>query len=302
MAYTLTEGSAVSVTHPALGIAGAGRVGSAMARLLAQRGWPVAGVWSRHYAAAQRLAEQVGCAAWENGGDLRRADLVVVCVPDDAISGVAAAVALAGGWRTNQGVVHCSGAVEVSALQPAQAAGACIGGFHPLQAFATVEAAMDILPGSFFALEGEGALRQWLPALVEALSGSYEWLRPGTRALYHAAAVFASNYLVTLFDVASQLMQAAGFEPAAAQEALLPLTSGAVRNLGTIGLPAALTGPIRRGDADTVARHLEALAGYQPAVAQLYLHLARHTVPLARQLDADRAQQIDDLLERRTRM
>lgn len=287
--------------RPRLGIAGAGRVGSALARLLAARGWPVAGVWSRQAASAQYLANQVGCAAWDTAQQLQYADLVLLCVPDQTIPDVAAQVAQAGGWRVNQGVVHCSGAVEVGALAPAQAAGACIGGFHPLQAFATTEAAMAILPGSFFALEGEGALRTWLPALVESLNGSYQWLRPGARALYHAAAVFASNYLVTLFAVAADLMQEAGFGADEAQEALLPLTRGAVHNLETVGLPTALTGPIRRGDAATVTRHLEALVDYAPPVAQLYLHLARRTVPLARQLDAGHAQQIDDLLERRTR-
>lgn len=301
MAHIASYGTTDPLTRPRLGFAGAGRVGSALARLLADRGWPVAGVWSQHTTSAQRLAEQVGCVTWDSPEQLRHADLVFVCVPDQAIADVAAQVALAGGWRPNQGVVHCSGAVEISALAPAQAAGACIGGFHPLQAFATAEAAMAILPGSFFAVEGEGALRHWLPALVGALEGSYQWLRPGTRALYHAAAVFASNYLVTLFDVATHLMQEAGFDAGEAQEALLPLTRGTVHNLGTVGLPAALTGPIRRGDAATVARHLEALVGYAPPVAQLYLHLARHTVPLARQLDAAHAQQIDDLLERRTR-
>ena len=300
MNYDTTEPRTTSGPRPVLGIAGAGRVGSALARLLTQRGWEVAGVWSGHTSTAQRLADQIGSRAWDDAARLRDADLVLLTVPDQTIAGVAAQIAAAGGWRVNQGVVHCSGAVELSALAPAHDAGACVGGFHPLQAFATIEAAMAVLPGSFFALEGEGELRVWLPALVETLDGTYQWLRPGARALYHAAAVFASNYLVTLFDVATHLMQEAGFEAEAAQEALLPLTGGTVRNLGTVGLPAALTGPIRRGDTGTVARHLEALVRYEPSVAQLYLHLARHTVPLARQLDPDCAQQIDDLLERRT--
>lgn len=300
MNYDTTQPRTMSGPRPTLGIAGAGRVGSALAHLLTQRGWEVAGVWSGHAATAQRLADQIGSRAWDDAARLRDADLVLLTVPDQTIADVAAQIAAAGGWRVNQGVVHCSGAVELSALAPAHNVGACVGGFHPLQAFATIEAAMAVLPGSFFALEGEGELRVWLPALVETLDGTYQWLRPGARALYHAAAVFASNYLVTLFDVATHLMQEAGFEAEAAQEALLPLTGGTVRNLGTVGLPAALTGPIRRGDTGTVTRHLEALVRHDPSVAQLYLHLARHTVPLARQLDPDCAQQIDDLLERRT--
>ncbi|MBK6431286.1 hypothetical protein [Candidatus Amarolinea dominans] len=99
------------------------------------------GVWSRSPDSAARLAQQVGAAAWTDPARLAEAQLVLLTVPDGAIAACCQAVAQAGGWRSGQGVVHCSGAVEVSALAPAQVAGAVIGGFHPLQAFATVEAA-----------------------------------------------------------------------------------------------------------------------------------------------------------------
>jgi len=273
--------------RPALAIAGAGRVGSALALLLSQRGWPIRGVWSRSPDAAARLAQPIGAAAWSDPACLAEADLVLLTVPDGAIGGWAQAIAQAGGWREGQGVVHCSGAVEVSALAPAQAAGAWIGGFHPLQAFATVEAARAVLPGSFFALEGAGPLRTWLPALAESLNGTWQWLKPGARPLYHAGAVFASNYVVTLFSVGVRLLTQAGLTPAQAAAALLRLTEGAVHNLVTVGLPGALTGPIRRGDAQTITRHLEALTAQAPDLTDLYRALACQTLPLAQALNLD---------------
>ncbi|MBK6431287.1 DUF2520 domain-containing protein [Candidatus Amarolinea dominans] len=121
-----------------------------------------------------------------------------------------------------------------------------------------------MLPGSFFALEGAGPLCDWLPALAAALDGAWQWLKPGARPLYHAGAVFASNYVVTLFSVGVRLLTQAGLTPTQASAALLSLTQGAVRNLATVGLPAALTGPIRRGDAETVVRHLAALDATPP--------------------------------------
>ena len=273
--------------RPTLAIAGAGRVGSALALLLAGRGWTIRGVWSRSPDPAGRLAQQVGAAAWTDPARLAEAQLVLLTVPDGAIAACCQAVAQAGGWRSGQGVVHCSGAVEVSALAPAQVAGAVIGGFHPLQAFATVEAALTVLPGSFFALEGAGPLTAWLPALAQSLNGTWQWLAPGARPLYHAGAVFASNYVVTLFSVGVNLLTQAGLTPTQASAALLSLTQGAVRNLATVGLPAALTGPIRRGDAETIVRHLAALDAAAPALSDLYRALARQTLPLAQSLNLD---------------
>ncbi len=276
-----------SMSRPTLAIAGAGRVGSALALLLAQRGWPIRGVWSRSPDSAARLAQQVGAAMWTDPVCLAEAQLVLLTVPDGAIGDCAQAIAQAGGWRAGQGVVHCSGAVEVTALAPAQAAGAWIGGFHPLQAVATIEAALAVLPGSFFALEGDGPLRTWLPALARSLGGTWQWLTPGARPLYHAGAVFASNYVVTLFSVGVRLLAQAGLTPDQASAALVHLTAGAVRNLGTVGLPGALTGPIRRGDAATITRHLDALTAQAPELADLYRALAWQTLPLAQALNLD---------------
>lgn len=283
----MPQSSSDSTPRPTLAIAGAGRVGSALARLLGQRGWQISGVWSRSADAVARLAQQIGAAPWTDAADLASAELVLLTVSDGAIGPCAEAIARAGGWRVGQGVVHCSGAVEVSALAPAATAGAWIGGFHPLQAFATTEAALAVLPGSFFALEGDGPLRDWLPALADSLAGRWQWLTAGARPLYHAGAVFASNYVVTLFSVGVRLLTQAGLAPEQASTALLHLTEGAVRNLAAVGLPGALTGPIRRGDAATVTRHLHALDARAPDLAGLYRALALQTLPLAQALNLD---------------
>jgi len=268
-----------SGNKPTIGFVGAGVVGGALARRLAEAGYPVVAVASRSFGSAVALAAAVpGCAALGSLDDVAaKADVVFITTPDDAIASVAASTA----WRAGQAVVHCSGALSVDVLAPAARAGVRVGSFHPLQTFASLDRALVSLTGTTFVLEGDDLpLLSTLQDMAEALGGRSVLLRSEDKVLYHAAAVLSSNYVVTLLQQAAELWEAFGRTKEEALTALLPLLRGTAANLESLGLPAALTGPISRGDLITVAKHLEALESF-PDVAAVYRTLAEATVPIA---------------------
>jgi len=258
-------------------------VGSALARLLVTQGYSVVSLYNRNLHACRRLADQVGAQACSRPEEATHdADLVFITTPDDAIAPVCQAVADAGGWHAGQAVVHCSGALPAQeVLAPAAAAGAHVGGLHPLQSFADVETAIEYLPGSYFGVEADDVLKPALNAIVAGMGGHILPISPADKTLYHASAVIACNYVVGIFGVAVRLLQNLGIPERDAEAALLPLLESTVHNLRAVGLPEALTGPLARGDVGTLERHIRALDKHEPALGDLYRRLGRATLPLA---------------------
>jgi predicted short-subunit dehydrogenase-like oxidoreductase (DUF2520 family) len=276
-----------------IAIIGAGRLGGAIGRLLAEgpeAGYHVVAATGRTRRTASAAARFIGSG--EPLTDVSRAaseaDIVLITTPDRQISTVCERIAQRGGFRRGALVAHASGAGTRELLDAARAAGALRAVIHPLQSVPDRERGVALLPGSFFRIEADpGALRR-ARALVHALGGVElslpRWKAdPASAALYHAGAVAASNYLVTLLDFAARHLQALGADRRQALRALLPLAKGTLANLEQLGSPAALTGPIARGDAPTVAGHVAALKLRAPELLELYLQLARQTVPLARE-------------------
>jgi len=281
-----------------IGFIGAGTTGTALAVRLSQKGYPVLAVSSRSLLSAQRLAQLVaGCKAYESAQEVADvAELVFITTPDDVIGKIADETQ----WRAGQNVVHCSGAYSIDILEPARQAGANVGSFHPLQTFAGVNQAIDNLPGSAFALEAEGPLLSTLKELTSALDGNWAELKSGDKVLYHAAAVFVSNYLVTLVKLALDLWQGFGVPPEEATKALLPLLKGTVNNIENIGLPNCLTGPVARGDLGTISKHLGALEKRNASLLTTYKELGLQTIPIALakgKVDEKRAVELKTLLK-----
>ncbi len=279
---------------------GAGKVGTAAAVHLAQAGLSIVAVTTRHPATAALAAELTGAeAGTDNVAAAVRARIVLVTTNDDAVAEVAAQVAQAGAFRPGQLVVHMSGALKLSVLEPAARAGADIGCAHPIRSFATREQAIRDIGGAVFGVTaGPGAAGE-LEALVAALGGRAVEVDDDRKIVYHAAAVMASNYLVAVEDAAVRLLAAAGFDDASATEALAPLARGTLDNVAQMGATAALTGPIVRGDADTVRGHLEALRKLPGDSLELYKALGRHTLEIARRrgtLDASAVERLTELL------
>ena len=262
-----------------LGFIGAGTVGTALAVLLSSKGYPVTGVSSRSQASAENLAKAVdGCRVLKNNQDVAdTAELVFITTPDDTIARVASQVK----WHNGQSVVHCSGADSTDILEPARKSGAMVGSFHPLQTLAGVKQAKENIPGSTFAVEAEELLLGTLKDMATALGGHWIELKASDKVVYHAAAVFACNYLVTLVKLATDLWQTFSIPPDQATRALLPLIRGTLHNIDTIGIPQCLTGPIARGDTGTIKKHLEALQEKAPALLSPYKELGLQTIPIA---------------------
>ena len=211
--------------------------------------------------------------------DTLRAALVLIAVPDDAIGGVASELAREQAVGERHVVLHLSGLLDRHALHDLAVTGAALGSFHPLQSIADPSTAGARLRGAFAGLEGDDRALDAGEQLARALGMHAVRLAPGAKAAYHAGAVIASNYVVVLASVAEGLARQAGVPPAEAGALYLPLMRGTVANLA-LGASAALTGPVRRGDAATVRRHLAALA---PGDRTLYRALGLVALGLARE-------------------
>ncbi len=281
-----------------IGFIGAGTVGTALAVSLSQKGNRVIAVSSRTLSSAQRLAQLIcNCQVYPAAqGVADAAELVFITTPDDVIAKVASEIK----WHKEQDVLHCSGAHSIDILEPAKRLGANVGSFHPLQTFAGVNEAIKNLPGSTFALEAEEPLLSRLKELASILNGKWAELRPGDKVLYHASAVFVSNYLVTLVKLALDLWQGFGVPGEEATKALLPLLKGTVNNIENIGLPNCLTGPIARGDLGTISKHLNALKSKNPSLFTTYQDLGLQTISIALakgKIDTARAEELKTLLK-----
>ncbi|UCH50532.1 MAG: DUF2520 domain-containing protein [Chloroflexota bacterium] len=282
---------------PTIGFIGAGTTGTALAVRLAQQGYHVIAVSSRSLTSAEKLAGRISnCKVYNGAQEVAGiAQLVFITTPDDTISKVAAEIK----WCNGQNVVHCSGAHSIDILEPARQLGANTGCFHPLQTFASVDQAIENIPGSTFAIEAQEPLSSTLKEMATALEGDWVILKAGDKVLYHAAAVFACNYLVTLVKLATDLWQTFEVPPAQATKALMPLLRGTLSNIENVGLPNCLTGPIARGDLGTINRHLESLEKQATPLLSIYKELAVQTIPIAvakGRIDSQRAEELQALL------
>lgn len=259
-------------------VVGAGRVGTAVAVRLRSSGHTIVAVGGREATADRAGTFLPGVRVTTPDEAAAAAEVVFVTVPDDAVASVVSAFAHA--CRPGTWVVHCSGALALDVLDPAADAGCRRLAIHPLQTFPDVRRAIDDLPGSTAAVtadDDEGfALGQ---RLAEDLGARPFRLTEGARPLYHAAAVLASNDLVALSSLAARAFELAGVPDPV--DAMQPLQRATVDNVGRLGPVDALTGPVVRGDAGTLARNLEALAARLPDAVPVYVVLARAAMELA---------------------
>jgi predicted short-subunit dehydrogenase-like oxidoreductase (DUF2520 family) len=275
-------------------IVGAGRTGRTLGRLMRRGGIGLGAVTCRTLERAREAAGFIGAGAPAAGlpaGPV--SGVVLVCVPDGAIAGVAAKLSVAPGTV----VAHTAGALGSEAL--AGVMGAEPGSLHPLKSFADPERAAETFAGTACALEGTPRAVEALRELVGRIGGVPLEVAPGGKPLYHAGAVFASNFLVALFHAAERLFEGAGVPGGAGRAALARLAEGTLENLRARGPEGALTGPIERGDHETVGRHLEALRRSRPELVESYAALGRLTLQLARgkgSVDREAAERIGAVL------
>jgi predicted short-subunit dehydrogenase-like oxidoreductase (DUF2520 family) len=204
-------------------------------------------------------------------------ELIVLAVPDDVIRAVAGSIHMYSG----QAMIHTSGLLGAEALVSAMAAGTQVGSFHPLVAFADLERAVAALHGATIAIEGDDQLLDLLARMAEAVGGTPVRLAAGAKPAYHAAAVLAAGGFDALLDAIAELGHVAGLDEAGSLAIYGSLIEQTLGNARTLGIAAALTGPMVRGDRGTVASHLAALRAHAPAAVPVYLALAEREIELA---------------------
>ncbi len=287
---------------PDISIVGAGVVGTAIAALAARAGYRIAAIASRRETSARRARAMIGQGKVTTIPEAAHvARLLLLTVSDDAIAQVAESLADPDIVQPGTIVAHCSGALASDVLKPlVNRCGALAASMHPLQTFPTVELALETIPGCYFFCEGQGPAVSAVMQLGTDIGGVAVEIEPDRKTLYHAAACMACNYLATLQEAAIAAAALAGIGERPARQALSPLVAATVSNVMAVGPGPALTGPIARGDIQTVNRHLTSLDATDSELAKLYRELGRRTANLARRagkIDARTEEQLLKLLE-----
>jgi predicted short-subunit dehydrogenase-like oxidoreductase (DUF2520 family) len=268
--------------HPArlnVGVVGAGRVGTALAVALSRAGHRVTGASGVSDASRRRIERFLpGALVLQPADVIAEADLALLTVPDDALGGLVTGLAATGAALAGRLLAHTSGRHGLAVLEPAVALGALPLALHPVMTFTGRPDDVDRLAGISFGVTAPDPLRTAAEALVMEMGGEPVFIAEQDRPLYHAALAGSANHLVTLVVEAADLLARAGVARPARM--LGPLLSAALDNALRLG-DAGLTGPVARGDAQTVASHLEALRSAAPEALPAYLALARLTATRA---------------------
>ena len=287
-------------------IIGCGRVGVCLAVFLRSQGFVPQAFSSRSLESAEHAALMAGSgrAVADALSAARGADIVFLTPPDTEIEPVCQSIADAGGFASGTTVFHLSGALSSDILAPAREQGAQTGSIHPLQAFAPYEKGQaNPFSGINMSVEGSPGAQALGQEIVAVLGASAFTIPTRSKTLYHASAVVASNYLVTLEHFALQLLMETGLSEENAFDILDPLIRGTLANIKARGSVGALTGPVARGDQKIVAAHLRDLDQTRPEFSALYRLLGQHTLAIAGQqgLEDNAAESLSRLFSGKSR-
>ncbi len=281
-------------------IIGAGMVGTAIGFLLNKAGHDITAIADPSAAHLKRAKAYTGAACHRLASEAADSgDCILITTPDDCILTVCSAMARHSSLQGKY-VFHMSGAGGLDLLLPAAKAGAVIASIHPLQSFSSIDGAIASIPGSYFGVTAGVGAKIISADIVRDLQGIALFISPEQKPLYHAAACIASNYLVSLMSIVEEIYLSIGLSEKDARRVYLPLVYGSLNNIEKQGCPGALTGPIARGDARTVQKHVEAFNRHLSHLSPLYQELGRITLQLAQKkgtLNARQAKKITTLLK-----
>jgi len=286
---------------PSVFIMGAGVVGTALAARLVRAGIPVIGLHGRQVELtdAARAISGVVASTGDIPDIMSESDIIIISVRDQRIGEVASRLVSEKRLRPAQVVLHTSGAnAAATVLATVRPHVRAVGTLHPLGSFADARVAVEQMREVAFGIEGDEPAKAYAKRLVRAMGARGVFLEGQNLPLYHAGAVLASNYVVALADVAQRLFVTAGVPAAEALPMLIPLLSSVVQNLAVVGLPAALTGPVERGDVSSVEQHLRVLEARAPELLELYRVMGRDVLRLAREksnLEPDVVKRLESL-------
>ena len=281
-----------------IGFIGAGRVGRALAALLGNEGYPISTVVDVIEDRA-RDCQRI-CGAWSHATDAagidERTSVLVVAVPDGEIERVAVDLAKSNVFREDQIVAHTSGYFSSDLLAPLRQSGVRLCSLHPCYSF--TEDSEGDLTGIYYALEGDREGCRRLEEMIRRIGGQTCVLSAEGKKRYHVACTMASNYLVSLMYLVSQLLEGVGEEVGV--RCVFPLVEGTLAHVQEYGTDGALTGPVLRGDAKTIAAHLETLSGMKPEIRSAYASLGKATLRMTERmgLRRDRLAELEDLFRK----
>ncbi len=269
-----------------LAFIGCGRLATALAPRLAQAGYPIEALASRDGRSAGRLRRRLGAGDVVSPEDTpSRADVLLFAVPDEQIEALSTRIAAAHDSLRGKVALHFAGALGPDALAPLKRKGSSTAVLHPLQAFGDPADTDAILADCPARIEGEGAglsvARQLLRRLGMKRLDLPARMTPRQRRLYHAAASVAANDLLGLIKRAAGLLESLGLEADDAEAALMPIAGTTLRQAAKRGIGPALTGPVSRGDAETVAGHLAAMDRGHRSAGEIHRLLSRELIEIA---------------------
>ncbi len=279
-----------------IGFIGAGKVGTAFGAYLSSKGLCISGFYSRTPESARNAAKLSNSSFFSDVRKLSdNTDILFITTSDDSIETVCDQLTKDCILRQGQIIVHMSGALPSSVLKSSRQAGCYVCSMHPLQAFADINKAVEDLPDTYFSIEGDEEKIHILEDILKAAGNRYFVIKPQDKTIYHAAACVFSNYLTTLMNEGLGMLSSIGIDSAEGFEAVLPLIKGTISNIAALGPDKALTGPIARGDASTVQKHLTAINTAIPDMLELYSYLAEKTFELAKSFKLTDSEKIKNL-------
>ena len=283
-----------------ISLIGAGNLGTSLGYALSRKGYTIKTLSCRSISSAgesQRIIGE-GNALTDNIQVAKEGEVVFICVPDEEISRVVEELASSNLSWSKKTIFHSSGLLSSELLSPLKAKGAAVGSFHPVQSFSRKKGDLRQFEGVYFGLEGDEEALKIGGKIVRHLGGHSLLIRREEKPLYHAACSFASNFFIVLLDIAISILTSTGLREEMAFETIMPLVQGTLQNVKEFNIPTSLTGPIPRGDAQSVQKHLEALRKF-PDMYDLYVRLARRALTIAekKNLREEKVRALKKLLE-----
>ena len=283
------------MSKPKLTIIGAGRVGTTLGLLFNRKSvFEIGSLVSRSLSSSRKAAEIIGAGVPHDGlAGIAAADLILIAVPDAQIRQIDEELCSIGVVGPETTIFHCSGSLTSDDLSRSMLAGAGVASIHPVFTFADPAEAADRFHGVPCFIEGDEAACAELKGVFERIGARVLPIDSGSKPLYHAASVFASNYLLALLSISERLLVTAGVPSVEALAVTRSLVEKTVSNAYELGIPSALTGPIARGDAEIIKSHIDELGALDPQLALLYRFLGLETVKIAARKAHSAAQAAD---------
>ena len=280
-----------------IGVIGIGRVGQAVAAILTEKKYNIVGINDLNESLVLSFSKEIGSKKLDLGQLIRDSEIIIITTPDRFIKKIAKEIAIYN--LKNKQIMHMSGSLDSSELNDCKERGAITMSLHPLQSFASTNEALINLPGSYFFYEGQKAGIEIAQELVKAFNGKMIIIKRELKPVYHSAACIASNYLVTLINEATCLMEEIGFDRQFALKVIMPLVKGTIHNISSKGTVKALTGPIARGDYLTIEKHVREISRVNKDLLSTYRMMGLRTVQLLRdtlQLEREKLDKIEKIL------